>query len=160
MAVRNQRAGAISTDWQARWPTVVRMIHRLTLLAVNGSAVGTDVPRVIAGMDAHSVPGYSLAPDFETHVEHRLRQGAGEYRDRSYGRPVDDLLVEILEEASDIATWGRITATVLERKDLNLDQRRAIACALLTAEQHARSAWRTVNDALRIAQASPGDEEG
>lgn len=99
------------------------------------------------------------APSFESHVTRRLVQGSREYGDRSYERPLSDLLIEILEEAADIAAWGAIAATVLARSE-NLDdtRRRAIAHALESAEHHAAAAWRCVTDALAVERSEQSVE--
>ncbi len=48
------------------------------------------------------------ATGFDTQVAERLEIGAREYGDRSYSRPLRDLLVEMTEECADIAAWGSI----------------------------------------------------
>lgn len=102
-------------------------------------------------------PGRADELHFHAHVSRRLAQGARDYEDRSYDRPVAELLIEISEEAADIAAWGQIARTVATRSDrLTSIERQAISGALQSAEAAACYAWRHVNDALGAARASEG----
>jgi len=74
------------------------------------------------------------ATGFDAHVAKRLEMGAREYGDRSYSRPLRDLLVEMTEEAADIAAWGLIALAA------HPDDAEA-ASAIRFAESHARGAW-------------------
>jgi len=90
---------------------------------------------------------------FERHVAQRLTAGATAYDDRSYGRPLGELIGEQLEECADLAGWGRIaTAVLAERDDLEPCEREEVAAALRCAENHARQAWARLDGALAIAR--------
>jgi len=45
---------------------------------------------------------------FQRTIKDRLRKGARDYGDRSFGRPPAELLDEIMEEIADIPGWGAI----------------------------------------------------
>ncbi len=90
---------------------------------------------------------------FERHVAQRLAAGATAYDDRSYGRPLGELIGEQLEECADLAGWGRISATVLAgRDDLEPCEQEEVAAALHCAENHARQAWARLDGALGIVR--------
>ena len=81
------------------------------------------------------------ATGFDMHVAERLEMGAREYGDRSYGRPLRDLLVEMTEECADIAAWGSIA---LAAHPDNAEAAAAIGCA----ESHARRAWQQLRSVI------------
>lgn len=90
---------------------------------------------------------------FERHVAQRLQAGAAAYHDRGYRRPLAELIAEQLEEAADLAGWGRIAQAVLaERDDLEGCEREEIAAALHCAENIARQAWARLDGALQIVR--------
>ena len=78
---------------------------------------------------------------FDTHVAKRLEMGAREYGDRSYSRPLRDLLVEMNEECADIAAWGSIALAA------HPDDAEA-AAAIRCAESHARRAWQQLRSVI------------
>jgi len=45
-------------------------------------------------------------PDFAEEVRSRLEAGRQTYGDRSFSRPVPELLAELEQEALDLAGWG------------------------------------------------------
>jgi hypothetical protein len=114
------------------------------------SPVGGDHVPGRGACDASAV----LPDTFEEHVAHRLATGEREYGDRSYARPLAELLAEQLEEAADLSAWGRIAADVLaQHDDLEPCEREEIAAALRCAENLAAQAWARLFDALQIVRA-------
>jgi hypothetical protein len=96
---------------------------------------------------------HDLAPAaFHDHATARLRAGAILYGDASYQRPVRELLGEILEEAADIATWGAITVTVLERDSppIRAADRAQVSAAIADATEHAEAAYLVIADAIQV----------
>jgi hypothetical protein len=93
---------------------------------------------------------------FRDHTTARLEAGAIQYGDASYQRPVRELLDEILEEAADIATWGAITLTVLDRDSPQIltGDRESIHAAITAATGHAEAAYQLITDALDALPAS------
>jgi hypothetical protein len=81
------------------------------------------------------------ATGFDTHVAERLEMGAREYGDRSYSRPLPDLLGEMTEECADIAAWGLIA---LAAHPDDAEAAPAIRCA----ESHARRAWQQLRSVI------------
>jgi hypothetical protein len=90
---------------------------------------------------------------FGRDVKRRLGAGAIEYGDRSYGRPLAELLEELLEECADIGGWARIAASALEQRgDREECERAAIVDALRVAQTLAAAAWRQLDDARPIVR--------
>lgn len=94
---------------------------------------------MIAAAELHS---------FAERVCRRLAAGAAEYGDRSYGRPLAELLAEQMEEAADVAAWGEIASTVLADADLTSAQRSEVALAIAVAQAQAREVWNRLRRAL------------
>jgi hypothetical protein len=85
--------------------------------------------------------------------------GEREYGNHSFGRPLRDLLVEMTEEAVDIAAWGSIALAA------HPDDAEA-AAAIRCAESHARRAWQQLRsviertrDGLATRDDDPADAE-
>jgi hypothetical protein len=93
---------------------------------------------------------------FRDHATARLEAGSIQYGDASYHRPVRELLGEILEEAADVATWGAITLTVLERDSPQIPagDRTSIHTAITTATGHAEAVYHLITEALQALPAT------
>lgn len=83
-----------------------------------------------------------LFTTFEQHIAHRMAIGAREYAGDSYRRPVDDLMVEMLEEAADLAAWGDIALAGCPDAE--------VTAAIRCAQNLARQAWERLQRARAL----------
>ncbi len=113
-------------DTRARIPRVSRPVRHTVTSVTHGKDGGVRMK----------------ATGFDAHVAERLEAGAREYGERSYSRPLRDLLVEMTEEAADIAAWGLIALAA------HPDDAEA-AAAIRCAERHARLAWQQLRSVTR-----------
>ena len=90
---------------------------------------------------------------FERHVEERLRMGVVEYGDRSYGRPLAELLTEQARRPLTLPPGERIAASVLERRpDLEGFEVEATRWCFARPSSRSRLAWRQLDDARLIVR--------
>ena len=94
---------------------------------------------------------------FPSHVLARAEAGAAEYGDRSFGRPVVELLAELNEELADVAGWAHVAQHAASRQGRGPSVRPDLHTVLrfVSAE-----AWRLYDLLERVAAAERRAEPG
>jgi hypothetical protein len=93
---------------------------------------------------------------WERQVIDRLNRGAIEYGNRSFERPLGELLDELSEEAADVGGWAAIAHHALRSRGMNLegDERELIARALRDAALAGAQAWARIDQARALLAAT------
>jgi hypothetical protein len=74
-------------------------------------------------------------------VQERLARGAEAYEERSYQRPIADLLAEIAEELADVGGWAAITHHALAQRPASVETQRRVLRLLARATKVAGALW-------------------
>jgi hypothetical protein len=141
------------------WVMYLRTLDELQLPVVDESLTLDDL-RETASVAGESWPVRMLDRlRWERDVLVRLHRGAVEYGDRSFARPLSELLDELGEEAADLGAWTTIADHVLNaRDDLEDEQRSLVAQALRDAAVAGARAWARIDQARALLAGAEGDE--
>ncbi len=121
----------------------------VTLEQLQAAAAANDEAWAVSMLEREKWIGHSLK---------RLKRGAVEYGERSFTRPVVELLDELAEAAADLGAWAAIASHALAgRDDLEADVRALVGQALRDAAAGGARAWARIDQVRALLTVSEGE---
>jgi hypothetical protein len=148
----------VDRDHHRQWVIYLRTLDELRLPVVDESLAMDDLREAATANDDGWPVRILDRLRWERHVLVRLHRGAIEYGDRSFARPLIELLDELSEEAADLGAWAVIADHALNGlEDLEDEQIVLIAQALQDAAVAGANAWARIDQARALLAAAEGE---